>query len=193
MTVKFDIESDIRAAKDGDTVAFGRVVRAHEKMLLAFATYRMPVYEEAREAVQDTFLRAYEQLAEFRTGADFGVWLRSICRYMILNRVHDYTRRQKKHDNYREQLSVLAVQSINANPEMDYVPDPYDQLTECMAGLSDEHRGLLVDRYHYSLSIHDISEKAGRTETWVTSTLHRVRSVLRTCIEKHLRGKNNEQ
>ncbi len=70
MTVKFDTESDIKAAKDGDTVAFGRLIRSHEKMLLAFATYRIPVREEASEAVQDTFIRAYEQLAEFRTGGD---------------------------------------------------------------------------------------------------------------------------
>ena len=193
MTLKFDIESDIKAARDGDTVAFGRLIREHEKMLLAFALYRMPVREEAKEAVQDTFIRAYEQIADFRTGGDFGVWLRSICRYMILNRVHEYTRRKQKHDNYREQLSILAVQVVNANPDIDYIPDPYAQLSECMAKLNDQSKTLINDRYHLSLSIHDISEKTGRTTTWVTSTLHRVRGVLRACIEKHLKEKNNEQ
>jgi len=193
MTVKFDIESDIKTARDGDTVAFGRLIREHEKMLLAFALYRMPVREEAKEVVQDTFIRAYEQIAEFRPGADFGVWLRSICRYMILNRVHEYTRRKQKHDNYKEQLSILAVQVVHANQDMDYVSDPYAQLAECMTKLPDQSRELIVDRYHNTLSIHDISEKTGRTTTWVTSTLHRVRGVLRTCIEKHLKEKNNEQ
>ena len=101
--------------------------------------------------------------------------------------------RKHKHDNYKEQLSILAVQTINANPQIDYVPDPYDQLTECMAKLPDQSKGLITDRYHCALSIHDISEKTGRTTTWVTSTLHRVRSVLRACIEKHLKEKNNEQ
>jgi len=187
MSVKFDIESDIKAAKDGDTVAFGRLILVHEKMLLTFALYRMPVREDAKEAVQDTFIRAYEQLNDFRYGADFGVWLRSICRYMILNRVHEYTRRKEKHDNYREQLSILAVQILNPDQNVDYLPDPYDQLSRCMAKLNDQSRELIEDRYNCSLSIHDISKKTGRTTTWVTSTLHRVRSVLRTCIEKHLK------
>ena len=187
MNVKFDIESDINAAKHGDTAAFGRLIREHEKMLLAFALYRMPVREEAKEAVQDTFIRAYEQLGEFRTGADFGVWLRSICRYMILNRVHEYTRRKKKRDNYREQLSILAVQSLNPDDNIDYTPDPYEQLAECMTKLNDQSRTLIEDRYTCALSIKEISEKTGRTTTWVTSTLHRVRGVLRTCIEKHLK------
>jgi len=49
-------------------------------MLLSFALYRLPAREEAIEAVQDSFIRAYQQLADFRLNADFGVWLRSICR-----------------------------------------------------------------------------------------------------------------
>jgi RNA polymerase sigma-70 factor, ECF subfamily len=193
MTVQFDIESDIKSASQGDSAAFGRLVRAHEKMLLAFAAYRLPVYEEACEAVQDTFIRAYAQLADFRAGADFGVWLRSICRFMILSRVNEYTRRRRKHDSYREQLAVLAVQTINANPQFDYAPDPYDRLSECTEQLSGQHRALIADRYHRSLTIQQISDKTGRTNTWVTSTLHRVRSALRTCLEKHLKESSHEQ
>lgn len=193
MTVQFDIQSDIKAASQGDTAAFGRLVRSHERMLLTFAAYRLPVHEEACEAVQDTFIRAYAQLADFRVGADFGVWLRSICRFMILNRVNEYTRRKRKHDCYREQLAVLAVQSINADPQIDYTPDPYDRLTECTAQLSGQHRALIADRYHCALTIQEISKKTGRTHTWVTSTLHRVRSALRTCLEKHLKENSHEQ
>jgi len=193
MNLQFDIESDIKAAKNGDTLAFGRLIRAHERMLLAFATYRMPVREEACEAVQDTFIRAYEQIAEFRTGADFGVWLRSICRFMVLNRISEYTRRRKKQDDYKEQLSILAVNTVSSTAINDYQIDPLSQLSECMAKLNDQSRELITDRYHNTLSVNEISIKTGRTNTWVTSTLHRVRSVLKTCIEKHLKEKNNEQ
>ena len=193
MSIQFKTESDIKEAQQGDMAAFGRLIRSHEQMLLGFATYRMPVREEAVEAVQDTFIRANEQIADFRSGADFGVWLRTICQFMILNRVHAYIRRKKKHDNYKEQLSILAIQHVSSyavdRPEI----DPLAQLSVCMSKLNQQSIGLITDRYHSALSINEISKKTGRTNTWVTSTLHRVRSVLKTCIEKHLKEKNNEK
>jgi len=192
MNLQFDPASDIKAAKCGDTVAFGRLIRAHEKMLLGYAAYRMPVREEAAEAVQDTFLRAFEQIADFRTGSDFGIWLRTICQYMILNRVHAYLRRKNKHESYKEQLTVLAVESVCDHACDDSEADPLSQLSECMARLNDQSLELITDRYHNTLSIHEISKKTGRTPTWVTSTLHRVRSVLKTCIEQHLKEQNHE-
>ncbi len=193
MNLQFDIESDIKATQNGDTKAYGRLIRSHEKMLYAFAAYRIPVREEALEAVQDTFIRAYAQISDFRDGADFGVWLRSICRYMVLSRITEYTRRKKKQDNYKEQLSILAVSTISNTGIHDYQSDPLSQLSECMAKLNDQSRELITDRYYNTLSIHEISKKTGRTNTWVTSTLHRVRSALKTCIEKNLKEKNNEQ
>ncbi|MDD2598038.1 MAG: sigma-70 family RNA polymerase sigma factor [Kiritimatiellae bacterium] len=193
MRVNFEIGSDIKSAQDGDMPAFGRLVRQHEKMLLAFAVYRMPVREEAREAVQDTFIRAYEQIAEFRPDGDFGVWLRSICRYMILNRVHEYTRRRRKQEDYRAQLAVLAVDAVSGDEITDYGSDPLAQLSECLDKLNEQSQALIKERYHNTLSIHEISKKTGRTSTWVTSTLHRVRSVLKTCIEQTRKEQNNEQ
>lgn len=193
MNLQFDIESDIKAAQNGDTTAYGRLIRSHEKMLFAFASYRMPVREEACDAVQDTFIRAYEQISDFRASADFGVWLRSICRYMVLNRITEYTRRRKKQETYTEQLSILAVEAVSSTACDDYQSDPLAQLSECMDKLNDQSRELITDRYHNTLSVNEISKKTGRTNTWVTSTLHRVRSVLKTCIEKQLKEKNNEQ
>lgn len=193
MRVNFETDRDIKAAQDGDMSAFGRLVRQHEKMLLAFAVYRMPVREEAHEAVQDTFIRAYQQIAEFRPDGDFGIWLRSICRYMILNRVHEYTRRRRKQDDYRAQLAVLAVDAVSGNANADFQSDPLAQLSECLDKLNEQNQTLIKERYHNTLSIDEISKKTGRTQTWVTSTLHRVRSVLRTCIEQHRKEQNNEQ
>jgi RNA polymerase sigma-70 factor, ECF subfamily len=192
MKTEFDTESEIRAAQNGDTAAFGRLVLQYERMLLTFAAYRMPVREEAREAVQDTFIRAYEQIAEFRAGADFGIWLRSICGFMILNRINEYNRRRRKHEDYIAQLELLAVNAISASRSTDYQMDPLDQLSACIGKLSQQSQELIAERYRNTLSIQEISKKTGRTPTWVTSTLHRVRSVLKTCIEQHTKEENHE-
>ncbi|MBN2704268.1 MAG: sigma-70 family RNA polymerase sigma factor [Pontiellaceae bacterium] len=185
------IEETIQAAQKGDLQAFGEVVKTYEPMLRAFALYRLPYPNEAAEAVQDTFVRAHEQLAEFRSGADFGAWLRSICRYMILSRVKSYTRRKVKHDDYKSQIAAIAVQHLATaeEPDGDHL---LTHLNQCREGLSETNQSLIRDRYTQALSIQQISEKTGRTETWVTSTLHRVRSALRTCIEKRIKEPSDE-
>ena len=189
------ISQYIEASLTGDHQAFALLVKMHEPMLLAFAFYRLPYAEEATEAVQDTFVRAFEQLTDFRPEMDFGTWLRSICRFMILSRVKAYIRRKVKHDDYKGQLAALAVQHIAASPADDS-PDDGDLLVHlnlCKEGLSETNQTLINDRYMQSLSIQQISEKTGRTETWVTSTLHRVRSALRTCIEKRMKEHSDEK
>lgn len=176
-------QQHIEATLAGDQKAFGELVKLHESMLLAFAHYRLPHAEEACEAVQDTFLRAYEQLADFDIEKDFGTWLRSICRYQILSRAKAHARRKIKHDDYKAQLTALAIQHLSAPPEPDPTQDLLAHLRTCTATLSETNQGLIHDRYAETLSTQQISEKTGRTVTWVTSTLHRVRSALRACIE----------
>jgi RNA polymerase sigma-70 factor (ECF subfamily) len=180
----------IKASLAGEDGAFAELVKIHEPMLLAFAHYRLPQSEEAVEAVQDTFVRAFEQLPDFRPDADFGTWLRTICRYMILSRVKTYNRRKIKHDDYKGQLVMLALQHLAGPPETS--PNLLLSLNACTQELSEVNQGLIHDRYTQALSTQQISEKTGRTVTWVTSTLHRVRSALRTCIENRMKESNHE-
>lgn len=177
----------IKAATKGDLEAFGILVKQHESSLLSFALYRLPQREEAVEAVQDTFIRAYRQLADFRLDADFGTWLRSICRFMILTRAKTYSRQKAKSENYKAQLMALAVQQIESSPCPEPETDLADDLHTCISQLSEQNQALIHSRYMMELSTQTISEKTGRTVTWVTSTLHRVRSALRTCIEKRMK------
>jgi DNA-directed RNA polymerase specialized sigma24 family protein len=82
--IYFMREGLIQQILAGDRDAYAELVDEHQSMLLAYAAYRVPDRDLAEEVTQQTFIRAYEQLADFRTDQDFGVWLRVICRYMIL-------------------------------------------------------------------------------------------------------------
>lgn len=186
------ILEQVNRVRSGDIQAFAALVKSHEHMLLSFALYRLPQHEEALEAVQDSFIRAYEQLADFRTEADFGTWLRSICRYMILSRAKTYSRQKHKHDTYRMQIEALATQHMEQAEMPDSQQDLSLHLHHCTQQLSAQNQSLLNDRYTLKQSTQQISEKTGRTTTWVTSTLHRVRNALRTCIEHRIKESSNE-
>lgn len=142
----------IKAASKGDLQAFGDLVKQHERDLLAFALYRLPQREEATEAVQDTFIRAYQQLADFRQDADFGTWLRSICRFMILTRAKNYSRQKAKSEHYTSQLMALAVEQIESSPFHEPETDLTATLRDCTSGLSEPNQMLIHDRYSLALS-----------------------------------------
>src|SRR3954464_5594549 len=65
----------VAAAKDGDRAAFEELVRATYADAYTLA-YRLTGNEEdARDVVQDAYLRAYKGLKRFREEAQFSTWL----------------------------------------------------------------------------------------------------------------------
>src|SRR6266487_1050269 len=70
-----DVADLVAAARDGDRLAFEELVRATYADMYTLA-YRLTGNEEdARDVVQDAYLRAYRGLKRFRGDAQFSTWL----------------------------------------------------------------------------------------------------------------------
>ncbi|MBN2321721.1 MAG: sigma-70 family RNA polymerase sigma factor [Acidobacteria bacterium] len=67
----------VAASRQGDTQAFNRLVLKWEKTVYNIALRMLQDREEAAEATQDIFLRAYRNIQRFRRDARFSTW---ICR-----------------------------------------------------------------------------------------------------------------
>jgi RNA polymerase sigma-70 factor (ECF subfamily) len=72
-------------ARGGDTAAFGRLVRLHQRRVYACALHVLADAAEAEDAVQETFLRAHRALAKFDGRAELSTWLYRICMNVSLN------------------------------------------------------------------------------------------------------------
>ena len=73
-----------RRAAGGDLAAFGALVRGHEASLRRY-TRRMAV-DEGDDIAQDTFLAAWQKIAEWRGDGSFAGWLRRIATRRYLDR-----------------------------------------------------------------------------------------------------------
>src|SRR3989304_328789 len=62
-------------ARDGDAEAFAALVEFFHVRCLRYARYMLGEEEDAEEAVQDTFVRVYDHLGQFRPDARFEPWL----------------------------------------------------------------------------------------------------------------------
>jgi len=81
----------LRRAQDDDMSAFEEIVRTHEKTVYNLALRSLGCREDAEDAVQEVFLKAYTGLKSFRGESKLSVWL-----YRITNNVCiDLLRRRK--------------------------------------------------------------------------------------------------
>ena len=82
----------LRRAKDGDSAAFEEIVRAHEATVYHLALRQLGSREDAEDAAQEVFLKAYTGLQSFRGESRLSVWL-----YRVTNNVCiDFLRRRKE-------------------------------------------------------------------------------------------------
>jgi RNA polymerase sigma-70 factor, ECF subfamily len=70
-----DLGQTVTAAQSGDTEAFNDLVRATYDDTYSLALRLVGNSEDAKDVVQDTYLRAYRALARFRGDAQIGTWL----------------------------------------------------------------------------------------------------------------------
>lgn len=69
----------VAAVRGGDTEAYSRLVERYRKAVYGLAYQRLGNAEDARDAAQEAFVRAFVHLGELREPARFAPWLRRIA------------------------------------------------------------------------------------------------------------------
>ncbi|CAN5320429.1 RNA polymerase sigma factor SigM [soil metagenome] len=115
----------IESAKEGDHTAYAELVRAHQEVARRLAYLILQRRDDVDDAVQDAFVKAYQAIGGFRSGADFRPWILRIVRNEALNRRRGRIRRER-----------LALRAANAAG--DAAPSP-----EVMVERQDERRRVL--------------------------------------------------
>ena len=80
-----DEDPDLARAREGDRVAFGNLVRRHQRRVYAAALHITGNHSDADDVTQESFVRAYRGLDSFDGRADFFTWLYRITINTALN------------------------------------------------------------------------------------------------------------
>jgi RNA polymerase sigma-70 factor (ECF subfamily) len=172
-----DLADLVTAAIDGDRAAFDELVRATYADAYTLA-YRLTGNEEdARDVVQDAYLRAYKGLKRFRGDASFSTWMYRITANCASS--HLVKRSRHRHEDLDDEKSV-----VDERPEID--PEQRadaaverQRLTEALAALPPDMRAVVVLRDVYDLPHEVIAAELGITEGAAKVRLHRARKKLR--------------
>src|SRR3954463_15376579 len=65
----------VAQSREGDTTAFNELVRRYERKIFRLAQHITQNREDAEDVLQETFLKAYEHLDQFKGDAKFYTWI----------------------------------------------------------------------------------------------------------------------
>jgi RNA polymerase sigma factor (sigma-70 family) len=162
------------AARKGGIDAFAALVERYRTPALRVA-YGI-AGNEAEDAVQDAFVKAYRKLGGFRTDAAFRPWLFTIVANEARNRRRSHSRRSKLELQVRDQPAPVgvAVDDIVAQHHQ------RQRLLDVVAALPERSREVVTLRFFAGLSESETAEVLSCPVGTVKSRLSRALDVLRT-------------
>src|SRR5579863_7151259 len=111
----------VSRARSGDTDAFRVLVERHSRSLFRLAFRMTGNQQDAEDVVQESFLRAYKQLAKFDERASFGTWLYRIAANCSLDLVRSRKRRQEH--LAQQDVDTEFDDTVAALPSADPTPE----------------------------------------------------------------------
>ncbi|MGQ9678786.1 MAG: RNA polymerase sigma factor [bacterium] len=183
-------EELVRRVKQGKIEAFEELVRRYERKVYNIAYRLLGNEEDATEALQDTFLRAYRFIPRFKFQSSFYTWLYRIATNVSLTKL----RRRRKHETVSLDEPVkntdnlmLDIPDPNTTPEQAFEQKRLrEQLQEAVEKLPAGYRTVVVLRDLEGLSNEEVSKVLGISIPAVKSRLHRGRMALREMLSQYL-------
>jgi RNA polymerase sigma-70 factor (ECF subfamily) len=183
----------VERAKSGDQSAFRAIMDQHNRRLYRVARAVMKDDSEAEDVVQETYLRAFSNLAKFRGESSLATWLTRIA----LNEAMGRKRKQRitvtleSVETAQEDTSAQIIQfpamSTETDPERSAAQREIRILLErAMDALPEAFRLVFVMRDVEEMSIEETATYLRIRPETVKTRLHRARRLLRQSLDGQL-------
>lgn len=172
-----DLGDLVAAAKAGDKAALEELVKATYAQTYTLARRLCGNEEDARDVVQETYLRAQKGLRKFRGDAQFTTWLYRITANCAATHLAKNARH--RHEDIDEQLALA-----DTSPEVDPAVRAdgtllRERVEDALETLPAKLRAVVILRDVYDMPHDQIAEELGITEANAKVRLHRARRQLR--------------
>ena len=184
----------VAAAKSGDAAAFEELVNRYERKIFRLTMNITRNREDAEDAMQDAFMKAYSHLDTFQEDSRFYTWLVRIAANEALMRLRKRRPNQISLDEPVEGEDDLMPREIR-----DWGPSPEQRFAQSeMHGILDrvideldaDFRTVFVLRDIEELSTEETAAVIGISVPAVKSRLLRARLKLRQKLDRYLRDRN---
>jgi RNA polymerase sigma-70 factor (ECF subfamily) len=175
----------IAACLQGDTDAFGALVRRHQDRLYNTVYRLLDNAEDAHDVVQDAFVNAYQSLDSFKGDSLFFTWLYRIA----VNTAISHKRKQRmvfSINGGRNGEAVIDPLDESPTARPDHALEKADQerrIQKALNQLSPEHRAVLILKDMEGQKYEEMAEILQVPIGTIRSRLHRARTEMRELLE----------
>jgi len=177
----------VARCKNGDERAWRELVEATHREVYTLCLRILGDPDDASEATQDAYLKAWRGLHGFRGESMFGTWLYRVATNAAISK-HRSRKRRRTHemgaeDEVLAQMAAAGSTEVTAGAKLEV-----RELERALARLPEHYRSALVLKDVYGLSIEEIAKQLSLTQTATKVRLHRGRKKLKEMVFPEGRG-----
>ncbi|HYZ46931.1 MAG TPA: RNA polymerase sigma factor [Actinomycetota bacterium] len=169
----------VERCKRGDEGAWKELVELTHRDVYSLCLRVLRDPDDAAEATQDAYLKAWRGLKGFRGEAMFTTWLYRVAANAAVSKLRRRTRRWQHETGASDDVDIPAAtdteQEAGARLELRAVE-------KALAQLPDHYRSAVVLRDVYGFSIDEIAQQQGVSETAAKVRVHRGRRKLKAAL-----------
>jgi len=187
----------VARAREGDTRAFGELVRRYEGKIFRLAQHITQNREDAEDVLQETFLKAYEHLDQFKGDSKFYTWIVRIAVNQALMKL-----RRRKTDksvsldetiDTGEDTITREIAAWDEDPEQRFSREELGEILDsAVDSLEPPYRSVFVLRDIEELSTEETAEALNLSVPAVKSRLLRARLQLREKLTRYFKRKGDD-
>ena len=175
----------INQVKKGETEAFSWLVDTYRDMVYTICIRMLTVEADAEEAAQDVFVKAYRSIQGFQEKSKFSTWLYRIaynqCISVIRKKVRMIDLVDELPDVEIDEGDLNGLDNISAEERGRYLKMAIEALPET--------DGVVVTLFYYDeLSLEEIADITGLTNSNIRIKLHRSRKKMHHVISESLKS-----
>jgi RNA polymerase sigma-70 factor (ECF subfamily) len=180
----------IARAQAGDTGAFRQLVERHQRRAFAIALGLVRDENDARELVQDAFLRVFKSLGNFQGSSSFFTWLYRIITNLSIDLIRKPGRQTVDLDEARlesedsHEIDLPFVSRFEGADPVELVRrrEIGARLQTALDALPAYHRAVIVMREIEGLSYEEMAEAMGVSKGTIMSRLFHARQKLQRAL-----------
>lgn len=158
----------------GDRAAFSQLMHRYAGAVHNLAYRMLGNSQDAEDASQEIFLRAYTRLSSFDRERRFSTWLLSIGSNYCIDRL-----RRRRFAWMTLDDVAFSLPSTERGPERNaLLREQQAMVQRALMRLPDNYRLVTVLRYWQDMSYDEIAQATGLTESAIKTRLHRARHML---------------
>lgn len=164
----------VTQALAGDQSAFARLVERYTGTLYNQAYRMLGNSQDAEDAVQEIFLKAYTRLDSFDPSRRFVAWLLTIGSNHCIDRL----RRRRQPWLTLDDVAFWLPSQDRGPEHRALASEQREMVQRALQQLPENYRLVMILRYWHDLAYNEIADAMGLTESTVKTRLHRGRKML---------------